>query len=134
MESDVSSSTASPVRLVENNTLIPFHALANLTGWESPLLQNFLRNTLQVVEVPFVDYTECQSFFRSVRITDKQFCAGYIIGVEDACLDDSGDPLVYIGRLFGVSSFGWGCIKPNVPTVYTNVGNPTIRQFINSNL
>ena len=59
------------------------------------------------------------------------FCAGDLQGETDACQGDSGGPAVgeVQGRatLFGITSWGYGCGRPNKLGVYTKV-----REFVKS--
>ncbi|XP_018019050.1 enteropeptidase-like [Hyalella azteca] len=86
-------------------------------------------DSLQEVEVPLISTAECQRrtlFMPLYRVTQHMFCAGYLRGGRDACLGDSGGPLMCQeadGRwvLVGVTSNGYGCARPNRPGVYTKV-------------
>ena len=53
------------------------------------------------------------------------FCAGDLQGGSDACQGDSGGPAVRLIQgcptLFGITSWGYGCGRPNKPGVYTKV-------------
>ncbi|KAL5275530.1 CLIPB15 family protein [Megaselia abdita] len=65
-----------------------------LSGWgdKEVILDN---NILSMVELPYFEFEECREIF-SMYMTyfnDKVFCAGGIVG-KDACLGDSGSPLV----------------------------------------
>ncbi|CAG4978375.1 unnamed protein product [Parnassius apollo] len=87
-------------------------------------------DTLQEVELPVISTAECRRRTRLLplyRVTDDMFCAGYERGGRDACLGDSGGPLMcqegskwYI---YGVTSNGYGCARANRPGVYTKVSN-----------
>lgn len=54
-----------------------------------------------------------------------QICAGYAAGGVDACVGDSGGPLMFLQnggyRQIGVVSFGRGCAEENQYGVYTSV-------------
>lgn len=52
-------------------------------------------------------------------------CAGHADGSQDACLGDSGGPLIVLldGKwtLAGITSAGFGCGEPRQPGIYHNV-------------
>ncbi|KAF8770083.1 Enteropeptidase like protein [Argiope bruennichi] len=88
-------------------------------------------DSLQEVRLPVISTEECRKrilFLTMYHITDNMFCAGYERGGRDACLGDSGGPLMCQredGRwiLLGVTSNGDGCGRPGRPGVYTKVAN-----------
>ncbi len=58
-------------------------------------------------------------------VTDQTICAGDVAGGKDACQGDSGGPLFLSsdGRFVqvGIVSWGEGCARPKLPTIYTRV-------------
>ncbi|KAJ8735673.1 hypothetical protein PYW07_007293 [Mythimna separata] len=87
-------------------------------------------DTLQEVELPVISTSECRRRTRLLplyRVTDDMFCAGYERGGRDACLGDSGGPLMCQESdkwyVYGVTSNGYGCARANRPGVYTKVSN-----------
>ncbi|CAG0906626.1 unnamed protein product [Darwinula stevensoni] len=101
-------------------------------------------DSLQEVELPLLSTRDCRRrtlFLPLYRITDNMFCAGYERGGRDACLGDSGGPLMCQepdGRwiLMGVTSNGYGCARPSRPGVYTKVSSylPWIRRILEGSL
>ena len=62
-----------------------------------------------------------------IFVSSDMLCAGLPQGGRDACLGDSGGPLLARVQnswvLVGIVSFGEGCAEPGKPGVYTNLGN-----------
>lgn len=96
-------------------------------------------SVLHEVRMSFVDAGRCKMKHQNARKyhenDDVRFnkmyviCAAFPEGSEDACQGDSGGPLMFSvnenGRSpvyqFGISSYGLGCAKTNIPVVHTNV-------------
>jgi secreted trypsin-like serine protease len=104
-----------------------------VSGW-GKLIDGFSSPTsiLQVVTVPVVTQTTCNSVYGS--ITDSMICAGE--AYKDSCQGDSGGPLVLkqgvTNVIVGVVSFGIGCGKPGYPGVYARV--TTFLDWIRENM
>ncbi|KAH8258631.1 hypothetical protein KR038_002655 [Drosophila bunnanda] len=113
--------------------------LLTVSGWGmTDASQVGPQELLRTVKVPVIDKRECRSVYRSsvsfyqfifgrhfvsfleVTLTDTMICAG-VRGSKDACLYDSGGPLVYDKEICGIVSFGIGCADKKYPGVYTNV-------------
>lgn len=101
-------------------------------------------DSLQEVRLPVISTEECRKkilFLTMYHLTENMFCAGYERGGRDACLGDSGGPLMcqrQDGRwvLLGVTSNGDGCGRPGRPGVYTKVTKylTWIKQVIDGDL
>jgi len=98
---------------------------------------------LKEVMLPVVSNDQCEQWFSYEGHYDpipiNQLCAGYQEGGKDTCQGDSGGPLVVKGDdgsffLAGVTSWGHGCAKRNLPGLYTRISE--FRDWIkdNSNL
>ncbi|CAL8138324.1 unnamed protein product [Orchesella dallaii] len=80
---------------------------------------------LQKLSLPVIHYKQCNKLLQS-PITSRMMCAGYLKGGKDACVGDSGGPLIYQFnqkqfRQIGIVSFGHGCARVNTPGVFVNV-------------
>jgi trypsin len=95
------------------------------TGWGTTSEGGNLANTLQKVDVPFVDDEECDDAYSSFGgITPGMLCAGFPNGGADACQGDSGGPITDAKNgLVGVVSWGYGCARPNYPGVYAQTSH-----------
>ncbi|XP_065169815.1 trypsin-7-like isoform X2 [Atheta coriaria] len=87
-------------------------------------------NDLQSLEVPILSRDYCKNVYKMYLYSDVMFCAGFKDGNKDACQGDSGGPIVIDNELAGVISWGVGCARADNPGVYTNIPNPSIRNFI----
>ncbi|XP_044060421.1 coagulation factor IXa [Siniperca chuatsi] len=97
---------------------------ATVSGWGRIRFIGSTANTLQKVEVPFTDRTECKHS-SSAMITPFMFCAGYYNEAKDACQGDSGGPhtnsIYGTWFLTGIVSWGEECAKEGKYGVYTRV-------------
>ncbi|XP_049882740.1 serine protease 27 [Pectinophora gossypiella] len=86
-------------------------------------------NLLRSATVPILSTEQCikwhQSKQISVEIHSEMICAGHSDGHQDACLGDSGGPLIVLdgGRYYlaGITSAGFGCGVDHQPGIYHNV-------------
>ncbi len=104
-------------------------------GWGADanpdVMQAYYPNRLLEAEVDYIVPDICNELLDG-GVTDNMICAaavteGVVVGGRDACVGDSGGPLIYRynGRLYqvGIVSWGWGCAVPDEPGVYTRVAN-----------
>jgi len=101
-----------------------------ISGWGALREGGSSPRQLQAVEVPIVARSECEAAYGS-QLTKRMICAGIQKGGKDACQGDSGGPLTVNGKLAGIVSWGYGCARPKVPGVYTNVDS--VRDWILEN-
>uniref|UniRef100_A0A8C9AGT8 Serine protease 22 n=1 Tax=Prolemur simus TaxID=1328070 RepID=A0A8C9AGT8_PROSS len=120
-----------PICLPDPSVHLPADTDCWIVGWGSvqdgvPLHHP---QTLQKLKVPIIDWETCSRlYWRGAgqgAITEDMLCAGYLEGQRDACLGDSGGPLMCrvdgAWLLAGVISWGEGCAERNRPGVYTSV-------------
>nr|XP_034838381.1 transmembrane protease serine 11D [Maniola hyperantus] len=90
-------------------------------------------NLLRSATVPILSTEQCINWHQSkqilVEIHSEMICAGHSDGHQDACLGDSGGPLIVLdsGRyyLVGITSAGFGCGVDHQPGIYHNVKTTT---------
>lgn len=82
---------------------------------------------LRAANLPFIPQSECDELYDH-SLSPRMQCAGFRQGGVDTCQGDSGGPLVCrtTGErtrhvVWGITSWGDGCAKPNNPGVYTRV-------------
>ncbi|GJQ86785.1 CLIPD7 [Trypoxylus dichotomus] len=108
---------------------------AVVAGWgkTKPSAELMGTNVLRSASVPILDIEECISWHKTkqikVELFEEMLCAGYADGRQDACLGDSGGPLIVMeeGRwtLAGIISAGFGCGEPHQPGIYHSVATTT---------
>jgi secreted trypsin-like serine protease len=85
--------------------------------------------TLLDATLNVVPYEYCKHLFQYLD-NDRMICAGVPDGSKDACQGDSGGPLIIDSSdvdsssaaiQIGITSFGIGCGRPDMPAVYTRV-------------
>jgi len=103
-----------------------------ITGWgkTDPGLGNrFGTRILQKVDVPIISNAVCEAWHHEkgidITISPEMMCAGYETGKKDACVGDSGGPLMVVmqGRwtVVGLVSAGFGCAQSKQPGIYHRV-------------
>ncbi|XP_018572008.1 trypsin-3 isoform X2 [Anoplophora glabripennis] len=131
LSSSISTTNASAISLAASGTGPAANLTAVVTGWGATSEGGSAATTLQVVEVPVISRTDCETAY-PLRLTDRMFCAGILgVGGKDACQGDSGGPVVIDGLLYGLVSWGDGCARDDAPGVYTNL--QVLRDWISTN-
>jgi len=100
---------------------------ATVTGWGKPD-ENAGSTTrlLQKLDVPIIATKKCEDMM-DFELTDRMMCAGYEQGGRDACMGDSGGPLItkrkHLNQYYqiGIVSWGEGCARKDRPGIYTRV-------------
>ncbi|GFX82037.1 clotting factor B [Trichonephila clavipes] len=107
--------------------------VATVAGWGDTVFRTGGARVLQHVSVPIVSSEECFAAYSRVqgaaflaRGSDHVICAGLREGGKDACLGDSGGPLMLKSSedrwiIVGIVSLGYKCAEPGYPGVYTRV-------------
>ena len=86
---------------------------------------------LLIFRVNIFSHAECvaDGGYGSHHVQDSvAFCAGYMEGGKDACVGDSGGPLICLNDqnepvLHGLISWGVQCALDKYPGIYTRVGS-----------
>uniref|UniRef100_A0A8W7Q4H0 Peptidase S1 domain-containing protein n=1 Tax=Anopheles coluzzii TaxID=1518534 RepID=A0A8W7Q4H0_ANOCL len=102
--------------------------MANATGWGLLNVPGSLPVQLQYVALPLISLDQCRNSWPSEWITEEMLCAGQ--PGRDTCGGDSGGPLVINGYQMGIASWGVSECSGNLPSVFANTANPTVRSFI----
>uniref|UniRef100_A0A3Q3AGF6 trypsin n=1 Tax=Kryptolebias marmoratus TaxID=37003 RepID=A0A3Q3AGF6_KRYMA len=92
----------------------------SVSGWGNTAMDVNMPTRLQCLNVPIVEDSDCENAYPGM-ITRRMLCAGYMDGGRDACNGDSGSPLMCVGEVHGLVSWGQGCAQPNYPGVYVKV-------------
>ncbi|KAG5281703.1 hypothetical protein AALO_G00047860 [Alosa alosa] len=99
-------------------------ATSLVSGWGQVRFGGRDSPTLQKVQVPYVDRTECKRS-SSDHVSNFMFCAGYDTLEKDACLGDSGGPHASMYKdtwfLTGIVSWGEECAKEGKYGIYTRI-------------
>ncbi|CAF1379158.1 unnamed protein product [Adineta steineri] len=94
-------------------------------GWGALKPGSFqLSNYLRQIQVPVIDNQD-QNCKQIIGDSESQFCAGSYNGEQDACLGDSGGPILYwTGDYWeqqGIVGYNFDCGRPGYPGIYTRL-------------
>ncbi|WP_069470080.1 S1 family serine peptidase [Candidatus Marithrix sp. Canyon 246] len=128
------------LRIAETyNKLDSKDALATVIGWGLTNVndKSSISDKLQQTSIPIVSNAVCnapESYKGDVK--DSMLCAGLAEGGTDACIGDSGAPLMVntdIGwQQVGIVSWGESCAQPNFYGVYTRMSS--FNHFVTTNI
>ncbi|XP_077292357.1 trypsin-2-like [Arctopsyche grandis] len=120
-----------PIRLPEVSSRPQVGEYVSAYGWGYTKETGDPSEYLRYVSIPVFPHEECAEIYRSIlNVTYQMICAGFRDGGRDACVLDSGGPLVWNGRLQGLVSWGYGCARTLRPGVYTDLSAPQIQNWI----
>jgi len=113
---------------------------AIVMGWGTTTRYHFdssYPDNLQQALVPLVSHAVCnEPSSYAGDIQEDMLCAGFIDGNRDACVGDSGGPLIVESKSgwqqVGIVSYGNGCAQPNFYGVYTRLA--VFQSFINKQI
>jgi len=120
---DMSPDCVTAVRLPKQNQEIQPGSMCYATGWGTTSEGGSTSATLRAVSVPIVTQEECKESYGEEDITPRMLCAGLKDGGKDSCQGDSGGPLTCNGVQMGITSWGYGCARPDFYGVYTRVAH-----------
>lgn len=123
--------TITPISLDSQATLQTLNGqAAAIVGW-GVTSTGTAADTLQEAQVPLVDQASCRRFYNSygMTINATMLCAGDTTGSIDACVGDSGGPLLVWQaatqrwQQIGIISWGTACGTVGAYGVYTNLSS-----------
>ncbi|KAF2906089.1 hypothetical protein ILUMI_00088 [Ignelater luminosus] len=114
--------TEMPVRLAGLNYVYKENSSATVIGWGvNETNSTIVQETLYAVDVLVFSQEFCHETYGKGMLTDDMFCAGTYEGGRDACVFDSGGPLVQKNILIGIVSWGGNCGDKTEPGVYAKM-------------
>ena len=119
-----------PACLPHLNVVYGPHLNCTVSGWGSTGIQQpGYTRYLQAAKVPYLDTEQCMApqVYGPKKLSSGMYCAGFLEGGVDTCQGDSGGGMVCQvrgrGAVLGLTSWGYGCGRPNRPGVYTKVAD-----------
>jgi len=111
-----------PMQLVDASWAAP-GVLATVVGWGLTSEGGQGSPVLREAQIPVLADSVCRAAFP--EFTPTMMCAGWAAGGVDTCQGDSGGGLfVRVDGQWqqaGVTSWGWGCARPDTPGYYSRV-------------
>jgi len=105
-----------PIALSE--TEVPLGAKLQMVGWMIADHEKITANLKQVT-LTTIDSEKCQSFHEK-DLSESEFCT-LAESESNYCKGDSGSPLIYKGKLVGLTTYSISCIETPVPDVHTSI-------------
>lgn len=118
------SSSVLPICL-PMKTVDVFHKEVTAAGWGLQSERGKKDSILRFTTLKLLPNSRCYDKFKKIKYDPHIMYCGYRTNT-DVCSGDSGGPLMAVdddGRVFqsGITSYGLGCARKDVPGVYTRV-------------
>ncbi|KAF2900224.1 hypothetical protein ILUMI_05963 [Ignelater luminosus] len=124
-----------PIKWANSNDEYPDNAAVTVLGWGSTRRNAATHSdVLHAVTIRLVNHNVCKKKYRTGEVTNSMVCA--IEKGKDACMYDSGGPLIRNNILIGIVSWGpEDCATDHLPGVYTKVSffSDWLRRKMNNN-
>ena len=104
-----------------------FDGEAGVTGWGTTSEEGTPSSDLMTTSINLLPDESCRAQYGDEYRPPGMICAGVLEGGRDTCQGDSGGPCAVktpSGFIqVGITSFGRGCARKNIPGVYTRVSH-----------
>ncbi|XP_067621465.1 vitellin-degrading protease-like [Eurosta solidaginis] len=124
------SQTVKPISLCETTSTITESTKMRVSGWGFTTKNGNPSPTLKSTILSVVSFGECERRYGEIGLilTQSMICAA---GCQtDICYGDSGAPAVVDGKLCAVTSQNEQCNHPYYQTIFTNINDPGVQEFI----
>ncbi|XP_014476472.1 PREDICTED: trypsin-like [Dinoponera quadriceps] len=118
--------TIQPIEL--SSTKVPPGAKLQMVGWKVQDNEGKEATDLKAVTLKTINHQECQPLHEK-NLTDNEFCTVPESSTGDNCKGDSGNAVIYEGKLVGLTTFGISCANPQIPDVHTSISE--MHEYIN---
>ncbi|XP_011560526.3 trypsin-4 [Plutella xylostella] len=116
-DSDVDKIEVSREDFIPNDNNVTFLGWGDVSGEEGDV------QSLQRLELPVYDYSDCQEVYGKELVTRNHFCAGFITSAKNVCRHGAGGAAVLDGQLAGLLTFSSSRCGPDQPAVFTATGS-----------
>ncbi|KOX69186.1 Trypsin-1 [Melipona quadrifasciata] len=110
--------TKQPIQLPKIHSMIDDDSLVSVLGWGAHQLFGPVSNELLFGTMRKINNHDCEEANDGDLLTDRMFCA--LSDTARLCVGDSGSPLIFQNRLFGVASWSRSC-DGRYPTTFTAI-------------
>lgn len=110
-----------PLSLPPDGEVVPGNTLCTVIGWGATIESGDFYKELQKAEMTTLTDEVCRTTYGAMAIEDSMMCAGLPSEEADTCDGDEGGPLLCMGHLHGITSWGEGCSQPYYPRVFSEV-------------
>lgn len=129
LDAPIDINTVTPIAVATSPYAVTTGAGVRAIGWGDTKSSPRYPNELQEVDLSIASITSARKIYGVSNLDNRHLAA--IASGKDTCAGDSGGPLFdpdgaaagLSPLLVGITSYGLGCAKPDIPGIYTNVGN-----------